>query len=90
MNLLEAVSLPDVDIRNTTFVEVDLDAVRSNITTLAASTGCAQLVVVKANAYGHGAVQVSRAAVDAGARMLGVATIGEAVELRRGGIRLIY
>jgi alanine racemase len=87
MNLLEAVSLPDVDIRNTTFVEVDLDAVRSNITTLAASTGCAQLVVVKANAYGHGAVQVSRTAVDAGARMLGVATIGEAVELRRGGIQ---
>ena len=87
MNLLEAISLPDVDIRNTTFVEVDLDAIRSNITTLAASTNCAQLVVVKANAYGHGAAQVSRAAVDAGARMLGVATIGEAVELRRGGIQ---
>lgn len=86
MSLLETVSLPDVDIRNTTYVEVDLDAVRSNIVGLSAFTKCASLVVVKANAYGHGAVQVSRTAVDAGARMLGVATIGEAVELRRGGV----
>jgi alanine racemase len=43
--------------------------------------------VVKANAYGHGAVPVSRALVDEGVRMLGVATVEEGVELRQSGIR---
>ena len=38
--------------------------------------------VVKANAYGHGAVEVSRACIEAGAGYLVVATMGEAVELR--------
>jgi len=41
---------------------------------------------VKADAYGHGAPQVARAAVAAGAAELGVATIDEALALRRGGI----
>jgi alanine racemase len=44
------------------------------------------LAVVKADAYGHGAVAVARAAVDAGASMLGVATIDEGIELRAAGI----
>ena len=42
--------------------------------------------VVKANAYGHGAVEVGRAAVSAGADWLCVATVGEGAELRRAGI----
>jgi len=44
------------------------------------------MAVVKADAYGHGAPQVARAAVAAGAAELGVATIDEALALRRGGI----
>ncbi|MBQ2035941.1 MAG: alanine racemase, partial [Peptococcaceae bacterium] len=44
--------------------------------------------VVKANAYGHGAVEVSRACIEAGAGYLVVATMGEAVELREAGIEV--
>jgi len=43
-------------------------------------------VAVKAGAYGHGAVQIARAGLDAGADCLGVATVQEGVELRQGGI----
>ena len=46
------------------------------------------MAVVKANAYGHGASAVSRAAVDAGAEYLGVANLREALELREAGILL--
>ncbi|MCX6020825.1 MAG: alanine racemase, partial [Chloroflexi bacterium] len=44
------------------------------------------MAVVKANGYGHGAVAVAGAALDAGASRLGVASIEEAVVLRRGGV----
>ena len=44
--------------------------------------------VVKANAYGHGAVRVARALEDAGASMLAVADIEEGVSLREGGVRV--
>jgi alanine racemase len=44
------------------------------------------MAIVKADAYGHGAVAVARAAVDAGAAALGVATTDEGVQLRRAGI----
>ncbi len=44
--------------------------------------------VVKANAYGHGAVEVSRACVEAGAGYLVVATMGEALELREAGFQV--
>ena len=67
---------------------VDLDALRGNFAHLHDLTGGrpSQLCVVKANAYGHGALPVSHALVDAGARHLGVATLDEAVELREGGV----
>ncbi|MCH5191618.1 MAG: alanine racemase [Oscillospiraceae bacterium] len=42
--------------------------------------------IVKANAYGHGAVEVAEAILETGVTDLGVATVGEAVELRRNGI----
>ena len=45
------------------------------------------MAVVKAGAYGHGAVPVARAALEAGADSLAVASAGEGVELRRSGIR---
>ncbi|MGK9146232.1 alanine racemase [Plantibacter flavus] len=66
---------------------IDLDAVRHNVRRLRELTGVAELiVVVKADAYGHGAVPVARAAVEAGADRLGVADISEGLALRAAGI----
>ena len=65
---------------------VDLDALRANVRTLAAACAPAALmVVVKADGYGHGMVPVARAAREAGADWLGVATIDEALALRAAG-----
>ena len=65
---------------------VDLDAVRHNVRIVRARVGpaCRIAPVVKADGYGHGAAQVARAALDAGADMLCVALTQEAVALRRG------
>ncbi|MEY7973996.1 alanine racemase [Saccharomonospora xinjiangensis] len=68
---------------------VDLAAVRHNVRLLAsraAASGAETMVVVKADAYGHGAVPVARAALDAGATWLGVASLDEALALREAGI----
>jgi alanine racemase len=66
---------------------VDLGAVEHNIGVLRELAGPAQVMaVVKADGYGHGAVQVGRAALAAGAAELGVATVGEALALRGAGI----
>lgn len=66
---------------------VDLDALRANVRTIAAQVApAAVMAVVKANAYGHGAVPVARAALDAGAGWLGVADVDEALALRESGI----
>ena len=65
---------------------IDLDAYRQNLHNLAACAPDAQLMaVVKANAYGHGMAACARAARDAGADWLGVATISEARALREAG-----
>jgi alanine racemase len=67
--------------------EVDLDAVRANVRGLCRLVApAAVLAVVKANGYGHGAVQVARAALDAGAPWLGVARVEEGVQLRGHGV----
>ncbi len=69
------------------WAEIDLDALRHNVETLARRAAPARLcAVVKANAYGHGAVAVARAALDAGAASLGVVCVDEGEELRLGGI----
>ena len=69
------------------WVEVDLQAVRHNVRVLQGLAAPARLMaVVKADAYGHGAVAVSRAALEAGAAMLAVASVDEAVQLRQAGI----
>ena len=69
------------------WVEVDLAAIRSNAAALAALVAPARLcAVVKANAYGHGASPVGRAAIDGGAAWLGVAVVEEGLELRQSGI----
>jgi alanine racemase len=67
--------------------EIDLEAVRANVRALCASSSpAALLAVVKADGYGHGAVPVARAALDAGAAALGVALVEEGIELRDAGI----
>src|SRR5438094_1034305 len=64
---------------------IDLAALRRNARTLLAALEGAELwAVVKANAYGHGAGDVARAALGAGATALCVATVAEGVELRQG------
>ncbi len=66
---------------------IDLDAVAHNVAVLREHAGSAQVMaVVKADGYGHGATQTGRAALAAGATELGVATIEEAIALRRDGI----
>ncbi|HEX2062786.1 MAG TPA: alanine racemase [Acidimicrobiales bacterium] len=69
------------------WAEVDLDAVRHNTSVLAELASPAALcVVVKADAYGHGMVQVARAALEAGATWLAVAVVEEGAALRQVGI----
>lgn len=71
-----------------TVVEIDLGALRSNFRALRAVAAHGELmVVVKADAYGHGAVTVARALLDEECRHFGVATLDEARELRNAGIR---
>jgi len=67
--------------------EIDLAAVRANVTALGQRAGdAAVMAVVKADGYGHGMVPCARAAVAGGASWLGVAFIEEAVGLRDAGI----
>jgi alanine racemase len=67
--------------------EIDLDALRHNIRHLRDVAHPARVMaVVKADAYGHGALPVARAALEAGAAWLGVAHISEGVALRKAGI----
>src|SRR5262245_65323248 len=70
------------------WVEVDLDALASNIAEVRRRVGpqVRILLIVKADAYGHGAVEVAREAIRAGVYMLGVATVDEGRELRAAGI----
>lgn len=69
------------------FVEVDLRRIALNLAHLSTFVPDASMMaVVKANAYGHGAVAVAQAALQAGAEWLGVATLDEAEELRHAGI----
>jgi alanine racemase len=66
-------------------IVVDLAAVRSNVRRLREVTGVASMTVVKADGYGHGMVEVARAAREAGSDWLGVATLDEAMALRAAG-----
>ncbi len=73
-----------------TWVEVSLDALRHNVEEfrkLLPQT-MSMMAVVKADAYGHGAVEVIREAIEAGASYAGVAFLDEAIELRQAGVKL--
>lgn len=82
---LESVTGPE---RRWSWVEIDLSAIRHNVQVAKRrlAPGCRLMAVVKANAYGHGAVQVARTALSAGAAQLAVATVNEGIQLRRAGI----
>ena len=69
------------------WAEIDLRALRHNYEEIKKNIrgGAKLCAVVKADAYGHGALAVARVAVEAGASYLAVATLGEAIELREAG-----
>ncbi len=69
-------------------MEIDCDALRWNIAQIRGQTGVARrlMAVVKADAYGHGALTVSEVALASGADCLGVATLEEGAQLRSGGV----
>jgi alanine racemase len=71
-----------------TWAEVSLDAIAYNVKAFKAGlqSSCRFMAVVKADGYGHGAIQVAKAALEAGADWLGVAFLDEAVQLRAAGI----
>jgi alanine racemase len=70
-----------------TWAEVDLGAVRHNVGTLKRKAPNSRLMaVVKADAYGHGSVEVARACLEAGADSLAVVTVEEGAELRHAGL----
>jgi len=71
-----------------TWAEIDLTAIRDNVKIIkdALKKGAGVMAVVKANAYGHGAVPVAKAALAAGADWLAVNRVLESVALRQAGI----
>lgn len=71
------------------WAEIDLSAIRHNISEIRRVVGhdTGMLVVVKGNAYGHGAVQVANAVLREGIEYLGVARLSEAIVLRNAGIK---
>jgi alanine racemase len=69
-------------------IEIDLAALRRNVAALSALIGpaCKVLAVVKSDGYGHGLIDSGRAAVDGGARRLGVSTVEEGIALRAANL----
>ena len=78
------------DLQKRTWAEISLENLRHNYEAIKKSlpAGCRFLGVVKADAYGHGALPVSRLLQEAGADYLAVSCLDEALELRRGGITM--
>jgi alanine racemase len=72
-----------------TWAEIDINALKSNFLQVKRIVGenVGVMCIVKADAYGHGSVEVSLALIESGSDMLGVATVEEAVELRESGIK---
>ncbi len=69
-----------------TWLRIDLDAIAHNVRRLIDLAGVPLMAVLKADAYGHGAVRTARAALRGGATALAVATLGEARRLRKADI----
>ncbi len=71
-----------------TWAEIEINSLKSNFLQVKRIVGkdVGVISVVKADAYGHGSVNVSKALIDSGSNLLGVATVEEALELRGSGI----
>ena len=79
--------MPVEGLRRPAWAEISASAIAHNVRVLKAILGDALLcMVVKANAYGHGAPQTARAALEAGADSLAVAIVDEGIELREAGV----
>jgi alanine racemase len=84
--------MPQLTNHRPTWAEVSLSALTENYLTLKhhlaaqGNAGTSLMAVVKANAYGHGAVECARALADCGADWFGVALVEEGIELRQAGI----
>ena len=70
-----------------TRIRIDLDALSHNLHSIRAHVGVPVMGIVKANAYGHGLVQVARHLEARGVEQLGVAFVEEGIALRKAGIR---
>ena len=70
-----------------TWAVVDIDALKQNYNLARSLAGVRVMPVIKADAYGHGAVPCAEALCEAGADALSVSCVDEAIELRRAGIR---
>lgn len=85
-------SVPDFEEvpRRPTFAEIDLNAYARNLEVFrrALPAGSKLIAVLKANGYGHGAIQLARECEQSGTAMLAVAMLEEALELRQAGISL--
>jgi alanine racemase len=73
---------------NRASAEVNLSAIADNLKLIKSKTDAQVLAVVKADAYGHGLIQVGKAATDAGADWLGTALLEEGIALRNSGIKI--
>ncbi len=71
-----------------TWAEIDINSLKSNFLQVKRIVGkdVGVISVVKADAYGHGSINVSKALIESGTNLLGVATVEEALELRYSGI----
>jgi alanine racemase len=78
----------DATQRRWAWLEIDLEAIRKNVKAVRKHIGPDVMImaVVKDDGYGHGAVEVAKAALASGARHLGVSTVAEGIALRRAGI----
>jgi alanine racemase len=75
-------------IRQRAWVEIDQQALIHNVQQFKAflKPGTELMAVVKADAYGHGAIRIAQTVLQAGASWLAIATLGEGIELREAGI----
>jgi alanine racemase len=71
------------------WVEIDLSALANNVREIKRllASNTAMMAVVKADAYGHGAIDIARTVISAGVKWLAVATVPEGIELRQVGIK---
>ena len=70
---------------DSTLVKIDLDAISANFEAVRKKAGVAVMAVIKADAYGHGAIQVARL-LEGRCAFFGVSSMLEAMELRQAGL----